>query len=1396
MAGRYFNWKLAIVIVMALVVLGVTVVGLRRLQRTRRAEKGLTLGTNAYERQDWQQAADQLGRYISLNQDDVPVLLKYADAQLGIRPARRGNIRQAIAAYRNVLRVDPLNSEAALRLCEIYLSMAIPGEAELIATRQLEKKQDFELRRLLAVSLAAQRKFDQAVNQLKTIIVRQPHMVLAYEVLGKLAEHRPELFDDSPESLYNQAVKDNPSSALAYIVRSAFYLRTGQKPMAIADLEQADKLDLSDLPVQLRLVRELMNVGLLDKADSHLRAVYAVEPKNQLLWQFRALLALRSGSQSKMVEAADAGLNELAAQPWDFMPLAAELYIRADQLERAQNCLSLLRQNDVTPATTAFLEGLLADIKGNGYEAVKCWKRALELGYEPAKVRNILALELSRLGDTQSAVKHLRVLVSERPNSYTARINLARVLGEAGNWAEAVQQAHAALQLRPDSTEAAEFLAEAEMVLITTAPLDQALPLYQNVEDQLAQLEQMTGTTLTLRLLQFQLAMHKNDTAQAEKILADLKNLDPNAPKVILAEAQLLVAQHNTAQAIDMLNRYINDSASPLIPVKYLTSLLRAEGRYQECQDTLEQLLPNTQDPQSRQEIALLLTGIYTLQNEHDKCYKMLNTLSRQLPENIVISRELLNCKQIYTDPNRAQQLVDNIRTIEGQTGWQWRYEQAKLWFKQDDFETSYPRIISLLEENLLANPADQAGRMLLAAAHERAGKMQLAVSTYAEALARSPQDVRVIVPTISAMYRAGEYSRADAILQRLSRKGLEHPDLKRLQLQAYIRRGEYASATDVLEQFWANEPNDQSVGMSLVLLNMRQNRFAQAQDLLDKLRTRQPDSMPLTVVQIELYARQAKHNEAVALSNELVNSRQDAAGYLIRARTYAILGNPDAAREDLDRAVLTEPNSIEAWLSKADFCRSTALLDEAIAAVNRALTLAPDDIQVLHRAISVYLSSDDPAIQQQGWALLDRALQANPADLTLRLQKARLLIAEGTAPAISEATDILKKLTEENPTLPDAWCLLADLALRRQQPIRAIDLITRGLVHSPNDKNLLLLKARAEAVRSPLLALPTLKALREQNPADLDIVLYLADTYLAIGDFDQALDSIKAQSLVSHSSQDRRKIDTALAVALYKTGDEQQAKELFAHLSESAHGDPSPLLAQVRVLSDARQWDQLDQILAQYRRHYIQRPEILTAIADQLVAGDDKEPTQMAANLLRQTLARHPKYIPALDRLARIMLITAQNAEAADLYTRLLQLRPDHIVAINNLAWILCEHQGQYDHALQLANRGLQQEPQYIHLAYVDLIDTRGVVYFRLGQYRKAVEDFNRCIRLYPPDAASLVASYFHLARALEKLGQNSEAVRTLNKTIEMNDQFGGLATTDLAEAQELLNNLTKGGT
>jgi len=1391
MPVRYFNWRLAVVLVISLLVLGVGAFGLRRWHKSNRTQQGLVQGTEAYGEGRWEEAAEYLGRYLAVRRDDVAVLLKYADAQLKIRPTKRNHVQQALGAYRTILRVDRNNSEAVKKLVEIYLQIG-PGEAELILRRQLETNPNPELRRMLALALAAQRKFHEAATELETVLQEHPEQILAYETLGQLVERRPRDFEVMPIHWFDKAVENSPSSALAHIIRAAFYRRNDDVPRALADLEQAENQDLSDADVRLRLAEEFINCGDLARAEEHLTAVQEVMTTDQGLWRAWAQYALKVQSPEKMLAVAEDGLKALALQPWDFMPIAADLYIRCGELDDANDCISKLNEQSVSPAAVAYLRGCVAARQGRLREAVRRWRQSVESGNKSPQVRLALASTLSRLGDVQTAVRLVRTLISENPDSSEAHLALARLSAQLGNWVETAAYARRASELGPDNPESAQLHLQAQIRLLAGSPPDPAgarAQRVQAIEAELSALKQASGGAGDVDLLEFEFALRRGKLAEAETFASRLKETRLSPERIALAEIQLLTAQNRVDEAIERLDDAIEQFPESLDLVRYLAILSDQEGLREKCEETLKRAMARTEEPVSHRELGLLLARFYTRWGQDGNACAMLLALSQKLPDDIPVKRQLLLCEQIAKDPERAQQLVDEVKAREGEKGWQWRYEQAKLWFAGEHFENRHPEIVSLLQENMLANPDDQASRMLLGRCYERAGDLQLAISTYREALRMAPDDIRIIVPTIAALYSAREYDEAQEIMARASQRKLHHPELRKWQFQLHLRHGELDSASGILQELVNDDPNNQAACLSLALLKIQQDELDDASELLVRLKSQDPNSVPVAAAQIQLNIRRDRPAEALRLSNEVIRSLNNASAYTLRARTFASLGQTDKAVEDMERAAALDPNGMQVWVAKSDLYRSMGQMEKAAADIRQALSLAPDNVYVQRRAISLLLASAEPAKVREGEALLEKALSSNAGDIELRLLKARALLAGGTDAQIDEAVQILENVTEDQPEVGEAWVLKGEIAIRRGQSVRAMDAALSGLTYRPNDRALLLLKARAEAGRSPVLAVPTLKGLHELDPNDSGVALLLANTYIEASEPEKAV-ALMTEQLTRCDVSSVRPCRMALAVALYKTGDKGNAFKELDLLLASEPDDPSPLLAQVRLLTDDEVWSELARRVNDWYDRHPQDSPTAVAVATDLLASADGQAKKTAEAILQTVLNKDPDCVDAMDVLAVLLLQTpGRAAESAELYRRILQLRPDHIIAMNNLAWILSEEQGKHQEALELTQKGLTIAPEY-----ADLLDTRGVVYYRLGEYEKAVRDFTECIRLYSNTAPAGAGARFHLARAYAKLAEQDKAIEQLSQALTLQSRIGGLSPADLEEARRLQKQLQEG--
>lgn len=314
--------------------------------------------------------------------------------------------------------------------------------------------------------------------------------------------------------------------------------------------------------------------------------------------------------------------------------------------------------------------------------------------------------------------------------------------------------------------------------------------------------------------------------------------------------------------------------------------------------------------------------------------------------------------------------------------------------------------------------------------------------------------------------------------------------------------------------------------------------------------------------------------------------------------------------------------------------------------------------------------------------------LKKYPDDIGLRLYQARSLIAEETAPAFENAEQILQKITREEPKISHAWVLLGELSLKQREYEEAGDIAWRGLAHTPNDKGLLLLKFRAEKERSLALAIPTLKLLYEMDPNDTDTALLLADTYIEADEPGKAVNLLRERLASYSGSADERKVKIALVRALYKNGEKTEFQKELDALLRSEPDDPGPLLAQVLLLKDDKLWNEINQKTADWCRDHPEDSLTPVIIAGELATTEDSQAQKIAEDLLRGVLANHPDSLPAMNALALLLQITGRSEESARFYRQVLTLEPDNVKAINNLAWILCEDQGKYKEALELAER------------------------------------------------------------------------------------------------------------
>ena len=135
---------------------------------------------------------------------------------------------------------------------------------------------------------------------------------------------------------------------------------------------------------------------------------------------------------------------------------------------------------------------------------------------------------------------------------------------------------------------------------------------------------------------------------------------------------------------------------------------------------------------------------------------------------------------------------------------------------------------------------------------------------------------------------------------------------------------------------------------------------------------------------------------------------------------------------------------------------------------------------------------------------------------------------------------------------------------------------------------------------------------------------------------------------------------------------------------------------------------------------------------------------------LLREHVTAHPDDASALQLMAVLLDPVKDRVEAERVYRAVLAVRPDDVIAANNLAYVLAEDQAYRAEALTLARRAYERargEPT--------VADTYGWVLLQSGDTTQAIRVLQEAVRRGP----AVADAHLHLALALLAAGRTAEA-------------------------------------
>jgi Flp pilus assembly protein TadD len=174
--------------------------------------------------------------------------------------------------------------------------------------------------------------------------------------------------------------------------------------------------------------------------------------------------------------------------------------------------------------------------------------------------------------------------------------------------------------------------------------------------------------------------------------------------------------------------------------------------------------------------------------------------------------------------------------------------------------------------------------------------------------------------------------------------------------------------------------------------------------------------------------------------------------------------------------------------------------------------------------------------------------------------------------------------------------------------------------------------------------------------------------------------------------------------------------------------------------------------------------PETVSIALLRAQAFVDRDDRASARRVLEEVVTLAPTSVPPLLALAQLDEEAAEYDGAIARYRRTLDLQPDHVVALNNLAYTLAIRRNAPAEALPFAQRAAQAAPKS-----GEILDTLGWTYHLLGSNELALKVLAEAVRLRPASTEIRL----HAAVAYEAAGDRERAGAEVKEVIRLDPQL-----------------------
>lgn len=403
--------------------------------------------------------------------------------QLGETMIRLGNAREAFQAYTKAEALAPDNLDILLKIASfLMLSDQIAPAEDKIEKILASDPQNTKALFLKARILAQKGDMGQAEALFNKIISLEPDHISALEKLAALKAFQKDF--NAAEQLLLRAVKVDEANLASRMILVGFYVKTKEFDKAEAQLITAGRLnpDIVEIPIFLgNFYMGMQDEGAAEKAymqaleiapssvKAHVSAArfydfidkndkalvlytqaLELEPDNLLLKNTLAQFHFQKGD----IPAAASMVTAILDSRPGFFPalmLDSELKIVEKNYGAALNRLQTLKKDRPDTAKIYYLQGVCHMGLGEDAKAMEALARCVDLNPEQSRARILLAQLYYNTGEFVLARQHALNVLEKDPVNFQAIDILANCDMEAGHRDKAIEGFKKLIEMAPEN---------------------------------------------------------------------------------------------------------------------------------------------------------------------------------------------------------------------------------------------------------------------------------------------------------------------------------------------------------------------------------------------------------------------------------------------------------------------------------------------------------------------------------------------------------------------------------------------------------------------------------------------------------------------------------------------------------------------------------------------------------------------------------------------------------------------------------------------------------------------------------------------------------------------------------------------------------------------------------